>query len=43
MGLDLPPARKIVNELAAKTAGFESSALTIEEAAEDIRKYLRKC
>ena len=43
MGLDLPPARKIVNELAAKTAGFESSALTIEEAAEDIRKYLGKC
>ena len=43
MGLDLPPARKIVNELAAKAAGFESSALTIEEAAEDIRKYLGKC
>ena len=42
MGLDLPPARKIVNELAAKAAGFESAALTIEEAAEDIRKYLGK-
>ena len=42
MGLGLPPARKIVNELAAKAEGFESCALTIEEAAEDIRNYLGK-
>ena len=42
MGLGLPPARKIVNELRAKVPGFESTALTIEEAAEDIRKYLGK-
>ena len=39
MGLALPPARHIVNEIAAKVPGFESKALTIEEAAEDIRKY----
>ena len=42
MGLALPPARKIVNELAARVPGFKSEALTIEEAAEDIRKYLGK-
>ena len=42
MGLALPPARQIVNELAAKVPGFESKALTIDEAAEDIRKYLDK-
>ena len=42
MGLGLPPARKIVNELRTKVPGFESTALTIEEAAEDIRKYLGK-
>lgn len=42
MGLGLPPARKAVNELSAKVPGFESKALTIDEAAEDIRNYLEK-
>ena len=42
MGLGLPPARKTVNELSAKVPGFESKALTIDAAAEDIRDYLGK-
>ena len=40
MGLALPPARQIVNGLKKTVPGFESEALTIDEAAEDIRKYL---
>ena len=40
MGLGLPPARQIVNELRDAVPGFESKALTMEEAAEDIRKFL---
>ena len=42
MGLGLPPARQTVNELSAKVPGFESEALTIDAAAEDIRDYLGK-
>ena len=41
MGLGLPPAREIVNELNAAVPDLESRALTMEEAAEDIRKYLK--
>lgn len=41
MGLGLPPARKLVNELAGKVDGFESKALTVEEAAADIRGFIR--
>ena len=42
MGLGLPPARQIVNELAEAVPGFESEALTIDEAAKDIKEYLGK-
>ena len=40
MGLALPPARQIVNEIEAAVPGFESEALTIDEAAEDIKDYI---
>ncbi len=40
MGLSVPPAREIVEQIKTKAAGFESDALTIDEAAEDIRNYL---
>ena len=40
MGLSVPPARELVEQIKAKAAGFESDALTIDEAAADIREYL---
>ncbi len=41
MGLSVPPAREITDEIAAKLPDFRSEALTIDEAAEDIREYLK--
>lgn len=40
MGLGLPPAREIVELIKSKAPGFKSDALTIDEAAEDIKTYL---
>lgn len=40
MGLSVPPAREIVEQIKAKAKDFESDALTLDEAAADIRKYL---
>ena len=40
MGLSVPPAREIVEQIKSKVAGFESDALTLDEAAADIREYL---
>lgn len=42
MGLALPPAREIAELIKSKAPGFESDALTIDEAAEDIRTYLEE-
>ena len=39
IGLGVPPARFIVNRIAEAVPGFTSDAMSIEEAAEDIRKY----
>jgi energy-coupling factor transport system ATP-binding protein len=41
MGLSVPPAREITDKIAAKSPGFRSEAFTIDEAAEDIREYLK--
>lgn len=37
MGLDVPPARSIVNRISAAIPAVHSEALTIDEAADDIR------
>ena len=42
MGLGLPPAREIVELIKSKAPGFKSDALTIDEAAEDIKSYLEE-
>lgn len=42
MGLDVPPAREIVELISSKAPGFRSEALTIDEAASDIKKYLEE-
>lgn len=42
MGLGLPPAREIVEQIKAKAPGFRSEALTIDEAARDIKAYLEE-
>jgi hypothetical protein len=42
MGLSVPPAREITDGIAAKSPGFRSEALTIDEAAKDIRKYMEE-
>ncbi len=39
MGLGVPPAREITELIRSKAPQFESKALTIDEAAEDIKKY----
>lgn len=41
MGLSVPPAKEITETIKKKADGFESEALTVEEAAEDIKKYLK--
>ena len=40
MGLSVPPARSIVNDIHKAIPQFSSDALTIEEAAADIRRYM---
>jgi len=40
MGLDVPPVKEIMNKLAAEIPALESDALTPDEAAEVIRKYI---
>ncbi len=40
MGLGVPPAREITELIKSKVPGFESDALTMDEAADDIRSYL---
>lgn len=40
MGLGVPPAREIMNEIMAAVPGLESNALNTLNAAEDIKKYL---
>ena len=42
MGLDVPPARRMTELIKSKAPGFRSEALTIDEAAGDIRKYLEE-
>ena len=42
MGLDVPPARRMTELIRNKAPGFRSEALTIDEAAGDIRKYLEE-
>lgn len=39
MGLGVPPVRGILKQIREAVPGFESDALTAEEAAEDIRNY----
>ena len=42
MGLGLPPAREIADLIKSRAPRFESKALTIDEAAKDIRKYMEE-
>ena len=42
MDLGVPPAREIVDLISAKAPKFKSRALTTDEAAEDIKKYLEE-
>ena len=42
MGLSVPPAGEIVEIIRRKVPGFASEALTIDEAAGDIRRYLEE-
>ena len=42
MGLGVPPAREITELIKNKAPRFESEALTIDEAAEDIKRYLEE-
>ncbi len=42
MGLGVPPAREITEIIRSKVPQFESEALTIDEAAEDIKKYMEE-
>ena len=42
MGLALPPAREITELIKSKAPGFESEALTIDEAAKDIKTYMEE-
>ena len=40
MGLAVPPAREIVEIIKSRVSGFRSEALSIDEAAEDIKRYM---
>ncbi len=42
MGLGLPPAKEIADLIKSKAPKFESSALTADETAADIRRYLEE-
>ena len=39
IGLGVPPVRDILKKIREAVPGFESDALTTDEAAEDIRRY----
>ena len=40
MGLGVPPAKEIVDLIKSRAPGFNSEALSVDEAARDIRDYL---
>ena len=42
MGLNVPPVRDIMRQIGRELPGFTSIALTLDEAAEDISRYLAK-
>ncbi|MBQ6315311.1 MAG: energy-coupling factor transporter ATPase [Mogibacterium sp.] len=42
MGLAVPPAKEIMNQITAEIPEIRSSALTIEQAAEEIKKYQKE-
>ena len=42
MGLGVPPAREIAELIKSKAPRFGSEALTIDEAAEDIKRYMEE-
>ena len=42
MGLGVPPAREIADLIKSRAPGFKSEALSTDEAARDIRKYLEE-
>ena len=42
MGLGVPPAREITEIIKSKAPQFKSEALTVDEAAEDIKKYMEE-
>jgi len=42
MGLGVPPAREIADLINRRVPGFSSEALTMDEAASDIRKYMEE-
>ena len=42
MGLSVPPAKEITDAISKKAAGFKSDALSIDDAANDIKEYLKK-
>ena len=42
MGLALPPAREITELIKSKAPAFKSDALTIDQAAEDIKTYMEE-
>lgn len=41
MSLSVPPAKEITDLIKSKAPGFRSNALTIDEAAEDIKEFIR--
>ena len=40
MGLSVPPAREMIEQIKAKVTDFKSDALTTDEAAHDIKEYI---
>jgi len=42
MGLEVPPIMQIMSEIGSELDGFKSEALTIDAAAQEIRKYIEK-
>ncbi|HHW94336.1 MAG TPA: energy-coupling factor transporter ATPase [Mogibacterium sp.] len=42
MGLDVPPALDIMRKISKSIDGFTSSALTLDEAAEDIKEFMKR-
>ena len=42
MGLGIPPAKEITDLISSRAAGFRSEALSIDEAARDIKRYMEE-